>query len=198
MKIISRTRLFSMASLASIIISSGGSIRADNTQSRPIYSQVVLVPFVIKSVSFEGAAKREDEEKVLQKLSAEATAQAKRTALHHKIAGAIIEQSASDVPKEAVTITSVLQLPTWLPSGFIGLKAAMRRGVFVTGRVTVRDAVGKVLNQQAVKLQWGDASWTTGARNRRNQPLDDVLAHFVRKTADHAIRRLKPHLMEKR
>jgi phosphoribosylcarboxyaminoimidazole (NCAIR) mutase len=198
MKTVLYFRLFLLASGAAFVLVFGSNAQADIRRSRPIYAQVILAPFEIKSVPFEGASKRKEEIQVLQQLSVEATAQAKRTLLHHKIAGTVAEQTGMLAAEGAVSVTGVIQLPTSLPFGVIGLNAASRKGIFATGIVTVRDAGGKVLDEQTVELQWDDAPWITGARYRQNQRLDKVLAHFVRKTADNAVRKLSRRRVEPR
>ena len=60
--------------------------------------------------------------------------------------------------------------------------------------MTVLGGAGEILAMREVELVWGDASWTQGVKHRRNKPLDEVLAHFVRKAADRALREVKAQL----
>jgi hypothetical protein len=163
----------------------------------PLFEKVVLVPIVVEAVPFEQTPPRPDEAEIVRKLADEATKQAERILARAHVAGEVVRvasttatPSAPDETTASVmpTVSGTLRLPVSLPPKVRGWNASQRKGRFATVSLTITDPrTGVVLAHSEGTCDWKDAFWTRGARSRRNAPLDDVLAHFARKTTERAV-----------
>lgn len=151
---------------------------------------VAVAPFTIDPQPFAGAPERADEKEFLKRLSEEATEQAQRSLIERHIADIATRVPSRDAADGRVVVTGTIRMPISLPPRVIGWDASRRRGHFATATVTLLDATGKVLSEQNVAVDWGDVWWFQGGKSVHNNRLDQVLGDFVRKAADHAVRRL--------
>ena len=157
----------------------------------PLFEQVSVRPFVILPRPINGSRDRPDVESVLRRLSEEATRQAGRTLLGHRLAGKVERLETPGPRPGGITLVGSVRLPVALPPGVIGLRASSRRGPFAYAQVSLQGASGRPLATGEATLEWDDVRWLRGARVRRNRPLDQVLEHATRKAVDRAVRRLK-------
>ena len=157
----------------------------------PLFKVVAFRPVVVEPILIEGAPERPDQEAIVRKLSEEATKQMRRMLVRAHIAGAVEEEVAASPEGAAIApsirVTATVRLPVSLPPKAHGWNASQRKGRFATATLTIENTdTGAVLAKGEGTCDWKDAWWTTG-RTRRSRPVDDVLAHFARKTTERAI-----------
>lgn len=152
---------------------------------------VAVAPFTIDPQPFAGAPERADEKEFLKRLSEEATEQAQRSLIERHIADAATRASSRDAADGRFVVTGTIRMPISLPPKVIGWDASRRRGHFATATVILLDATGKALSERDVAVNWDDVWWFQGGKSVHNNRLDRVLEDFVRKAADHAVRRLE-------
>lgn len=160
----------------------------------PLFERVALAPFVIEPQPFEGAPRRADETKLLQKLSEAATARAERNLVRRRIAG-VVERVATGQAPAGVLLSGTIRLPVSLPRKIRGARAEWRKGRFATATIALTDAQGRTLAREEIALDWGDVRWTRSKRIRRHshevaRALDDVLLDFVWRVADDGVKQL--------
>lgn len=187
MRLLSRTRAWPVVPFC--LLASAGLGATFRAGPAPALEQVLVVPFVVESQPYPGAAARPDEAEVLRRMGEEATARAERTLLKQRIAARVARVPLAGSGVGAPVLTGTVRLPVSLPPGQTGGRAMFRKGTFATATVALqRDGV---VRQQEVRLGWRDVRWVSGARTRRARKLDDVLADALRKAVDHAVKLLR-------
>lgn len=183
-------RMGAWAVIPCCLLASTGISAARPARDSPVAAEVVLLPFVIDPQPYPGAPARPDEVDLLRRLSEEATARAERTLLKQRLAGRVIRMAPSVSGAGVTVLSGVVRLPVSVPLRQTGARAAFRRGSFATASVQLRRPDG-TSSQQEITLDWQDSRWLQGARIRRARKVDDVLADFVRKAVDHAVKDLR-------
>lgn len=169
-----------------------GRVSGAPSSAPSLLGNVRVAPFEIVPRPLEGATENLNGEALRKHLSEEATQQAIRTLLRHNMAEVRGDASKSgSATGDGLSMTGSVRLPLSLPPGVIGLRASSRKGPFATAVVTLKRSDGSVLASEERTLRWKDVRWTRGGRVRRNRKVDDVLANSVRKSVDHAVRRLR-------
>ncbi len=153
---------------------------------KPLFVRVAVVPFTVEPQPFAGAPTRSDQAKLVSKLEEEATKQSSRSLIEHNLAGEVQPAAKFSEAQAPFVLSGIVRLPISLPERVYGLDAYERSGQFATAIVTVKHLDGTILATGEARLTWKACWWITGPRSRRNLPVDDVLADFVRKAADRA------------
>lgn len=182
--------LMTILALAGLLTVPLSHIPAEAQKPTPAFPILAVVPFTVEPQPFEGAPVRADEDKIMRKLSEEATKQAERVLMARRVAAATERIESKEAAAGQFALTGVVRLPLSLPDN-VFRDAQFRRGRFATAEVTLWNRKGKICARQEVQLVWGDGWWLySGGRIRRHRALDDVLIEIAQKAADRAVNRI--------
>ena len=125
-------------------------------------------------------------------LAAQAAVSLHRLALEEQLAATAMP--AVGAPR----LTATLELPTSLPAGVSGSRAAFRSGRLAIARLHLVAADGyNTLAHSAAEVQWDDVRWTQGGpKNRRARRPEAALADAVDRVLQRGVRMMVRELLQ--
>lgn len=187
---VSRRNLIAAVAGTGLLAALTSETEAEGQKPEPAFPKLAIVPFAIEPQPFDGAPMRADEDKIVQKLSEEATKQAERVLISRRVAATTERVGSKEAAAGQFVVTGVVRLPLSLPEP-VFREAQFRRGRFATAEVTLWNREGNLCARQDIQLVWGDGWWLYGGgRIHRRRALNDILIEFAQKAADRAVNRI--------
>jgi hypothetical protein len=162
-----------------------GAATAGPPPKHPIYESIAVPEATVNAVPVSGAEPDNEQEWLRQLLVGQATATGRRASIDRKLCR-VVEAEA-----DGYQLQIEIDVPTALPPGVMGSRAAFRKGTLAKARLQLLDEHGLLRADVEATVRWGQVRWTAGGHKvRRARPREAALIDAVEAAVNQAVRRL--------